>query len=46
MAKSPTLSLGCVNTVTLSVRGGACAVEFRPAFAAFQVKATCAFLYG
>lgn len=46
MAKSPTLSLGCVNTVTLSVRGGPCAVEFRPAFAAFQVKATCAFLYG
>lgn len=46
MAKSLTLSLGCVNTVTLSVRGGACTVEFRPAFAAFQVKATCTFLYG
>lgn len=42
MAKSLTLSLGCVNTITLSVRGGACAVEFRPAFAAFQVKATWA----
>lgn len=42
MAKSPTLSVGCVNTVTLSIRGGACAVEFRPAFAAFQVKATWA----